>query len=1035
MSLKLKGVELDAFRAFNDKKSFNFKNTKFDEISNLIVLYAPNGTGKTTFFDAIEWGMSGQIQRISNNKNASDIAQKERDRILKNQDSSATFATVELKFSDETSYKLATKEIKGKRTTDYDEGNELEKTVDLTNNELSKVIKTNLLTHDQIDNFLRFQSSEKRYEAMRTFWDKENQTEDYKSLVLLVIEINKSMDSKNAEIMSLKEEINKIEINPEIWKEIDRLKELYTEIDRKKDETLNDIKHLQEMYIKSNSQKSKNQNEITNIEKKKRQIEMLAKDFKEEYLQFPDHLKICEEKIKSHKKIAGIFYEIEKNTEYITELLKEKTSNKENLKRCEFINEYRKTYELQKETQSNLKKRLEELIQQRKDVEKAILQIQSELHKEEGDLVNQKKVNQDLIEELRVLESLNVYPTENEKYENLKRELGILEKSKLNIETKLLEFQQKSDSLLSLLSLSIKDLFNKDIYNNNNYSFLIAKFKQASTTMPNLKLIEESIEKKKYELISLEKIGSNVEQLKKLGYSITKATESTICPLCEQDYEDFEKLIEKIQCSTSAFIQTTNITEKISELELSHDKLNKTLQQVYKEIQNNICEESKLLENEINLLSEQKISVNLEYSIKQTKISESEEILNNVKSSILNYEIEIDKFEEHLNRKIHLKKEQIEKIEKKCNDLELTKIEKEKLKVFNSNQLENIELESNKVKNELSDIEENNQYKKYVQELLYFENNDVSEVTDFLRKYEKKLESLKIKEKELFNEKRLLVDQVNGKSKLETEEIITTLERKILELWERKSQIEIESNNIFGEIVDEKFDFNGSQNMLSNEISILEKKNEVLSQLAGISNNFINENTLELKKEELKKKEENYQILNDKSKEFTRLKTSYLSFIKMKIENTFNLDIVNKIFQMIEPHPEFREISFKIDESNPDRLGLNIMCKKSDETEDAPILYLSSAQVNILSMSIFLGIALENTDNLNTIFMDDPVQHLDSLNELSFIDLLRILSFNLDKQIIFSTHSQHFFNLCKRKLSDQYYSSSFIEINNLNNSI
>lgn len=56
---------------------------------------------------------------------------------------------------------------------------------------------------------------------------------------------------------------------------------------------------------------------------------------------------------------------------------------------------------------------------------------------------------------------------------------------------------------------------------------------------------------------------------------------------------------------------------------------------------------------------------------------------------------------------------------------------------------------------------------------------------------------------------------------------------------------------------------------------------------------------------------------------------------------------------MIEPHPDFRKISFKINEANPDKLGLDIMCKRTEDEEDAPILYLSSAQVNILSLSIF----------------------------------------------------------------------------------
>lgn len=138
---------------------------------------------------------------------------------------------------------------------------------------------------------------------------------------------------------------------------------------------------------------------------------------------------------------------------------------------------------------------------------------------------------------------------------------------------------------------------------------------------------------------------------------------------------------------------------------------------------------------------------------------------------------------------------------------------------------------------------------------------------------------------------------------------------------------------------------------------------------------------------------------------------------------------------MIEPQPDFRKISFKINEANLDKLGLDIMCKQTEDEEDAPILYLSSAQVNILSLSIFLGTALENTDKVNTIFMYDSIQHLDSLNELSFIDLLRILAFKLGTQIIFSTHNRQLFGLCQRKSDANYHNASFIEMNYTENQL
>lgn len=63
--MKIKEVQISNFRAFNDVKSstFNFLNNK-DEISDLVSIYAPNGFGKTSFYDAVEWGVTGKIERF-----------------------------------------------------------------------------------------------------------------------------------------------------------------------------------------------------------------------------------------------------------------------------------------------------------------------------------------------------------------------------------------------------------------------------------------------------------------------------------------------------------------------------------------------------------------------------------------------------------------------------------------------------------------------------------------------------------------------------------------------------------------------------------------------------------------------------------------------------------------------------------------------------------------------------------------------------------------------------------------------------------
>ena len=95
----------------------------------------------------------------------------------------------------------------------------------------------------------------------------------------------------------------------------------------------------------------------------------------------------------------------------------------------------------------------------------------------------------------------------------------------------------------------------------------------------------------------------------------------------------------------------------------------------------------------------------------------------------------------------------------------------------------------------------------------------------------------------------------------------------------------------------------------------------------------------------------------------------------------------------------------------------------------SPVVYLSSAQVNILSLCIFLSKVLsEKNTTFNTIFIDDPIQHLDGINLLSFIDVLRTITTDLGRQIVISTHNEQFYKLLKVKMDEKYYPSKFIEL-------
>ena len=190
------------------------------------------------------------------------------------------------------------------------------------------------------------------------------------------------------------------------------------------------------------------------------------------------------------------------------------------------------------------------------------------------------------------------------------------------------------------------------------------------------------------------------------------------------------------------------------------------------------------------------------------------------------------------------------------------------------------------------------------------------------------------------------------------------------------------------------------------------------------------------KNENLKKQ---YDILEIKRQKDTKNKeivdqekTRLEKYLKDFVNGFFKLDIINKLYNTIDPHPEYKKISFECDFSLKDpRLNVLMYSEKEDRDSIVPNLYFSTAQINILSFCIFMAKALfaktDKNEDLGCIFIDDPVQALDDINILSMIDLLRNVAFSLDKQIVLTTHDKDFFELMKMKVPERLFNSRFIE--------
>ena len=130
-------------------------------------------------------------------------------------------------------------------------------------------------------------------------------------------------------------------------------------------------------------------------------------------------------------------------------------------------------------------------------------------------------------------------------------------------------------------------------------------------------------------------------------------------------------------------------------------------------------------------------------------------------------------------------------------------------------------------------------------------------------------------------------------------------------------------------------------------------------------------------------------------------------------------ETIQAIFTRINPHPIFKNIQYQKNQNyHANRLFLSVL--SGDSTNEAnPSFIFSAAQVNVVALSFFLAMAIQQKwSPLGIIALDDPVQNMDDLNVAALVDLLRSLAQlenGKNKQIIVSTHDVTFYQIMRKK--------------------
>ena len=128
--------------------------------------------------------------------------------------------------------------------------------------------------------------------------------------------------------------------------------------------------------------------------------------------------------------------------------------------------------------------------------------------------------------------------------------------------------------------------------------------------------------------------------------------------------------------------------------------------------------------------------------------------------------------------------------------------------------------------------------------------------------------------------------------------------------------------------------------------------------------------------------------------------------------------LLQRIYETVNPHPEFRAARLLTAmKRGRGHLWAEIETDTNGDVirVEEPQTVLSSSQLNILAVAVFLALNLSNENPpVELVILDDPLQSLDGVNLLGLADLLRKLRGR--RQMMISTHNELLASLFQRKL-------------------
>ncbi|EHR1262317.1 AAA family ATPase [Vibrio parahaemolyticus] len=966
---KIKKITLDSFRAFSDEKELDFEID--NKVADIVVVYAPNGTGKTSTIEGIEWAATGKVSRLDtiiSNNNAKNRNPKEGN-ILKNRYSGKKIGSVKLELE---SGKLIHRETKPKsrRNHDYCPGISKGSIKDVEN------FNNNILSQGTISKFSYEASSGSLFQSLIGNKGNSEDIEVYDKINSIKSSIDKSNSERRTEISYIKSLISNESKDVSLLEgSITEGAEFYSS----EDYTLfkKNFMFFQDISEKSISDSISYLTEIkTSFENLKSKL--IGFDLDEYKERSRDHL--------NASKVMKLESElIEKNADF-ERIEKQSISIKSKKDELDTL--------LSPKNIENINNKIREF----NEVSFSIESCNDYIKK----ISNVNGLIQEKIKSINLLDLIDKDKKLSTSEGLINALFGKVDNEEITLLSENLFISKINEKITSKSSL-LSSITKKSFIDENHELKHVLELNKKTHDLEQLNIKIKDLNSEKEKVISFEE---------KLGiiksYVIEVINERTLstCPACGTGYDDTNKLIESVnslKTDSRQLIDGAIETLNKQKLELVGEikTLNDTIDNLISELKQGINKEiEQLRERKQQALSLYACLSDL--SIKYTQVN------------IIGLLKEISSIKKNVESRLSLLSRRKDKYENWSGRMTFRLSEKSKEQLTYEGNLKRLK-DTTKVQFDLNINELILKSKSY--HICLFERNK-------LTVFDKKLKSdLQIIENQLaeLKEKISYLKVDAGFSK-------DMIMRDVIEIAQKNKRIiRADYNYIKSQITSYK---------TSNNFFFVDLINRIEQKCSAFLANLLTSQKIASKKESII---ENRKLLEVKNRELREGKSKLkkidlaldeaMSYFSDLASDSINSEVLNDMFMYVEPHLKYDEISFRVD-LNGNNKGIYIQARSNSmDDNNTPIYYLSEAQINILSICIFLADHARETESaINAIVIDDPVQSMDDLNSYALIDLCKIFSRRFKKQIIITTHNRSFFNLFRNKLPEDRYSTKFISL-------